>query len=221
MATTALSATGSATSAAGATTTTQGTLAQNFETFLGLLTTQLKNQSPLDPLDTNQFTQQLVQFASVEQQLKSNDTLTALLTATKASTATGALGFVGARVTASGDTARLSGGKANWNLQLPRSATAAAITITDKTGATVFSETRPLGAGSQSYAWNGRTTSGVIAPDGEYTLTIQARDAAGGTVAVATEIEGTVESVDITGQEPVLTVGSLTIPVSKVKTITR
>ena len=48
-------------------------IADNFQTFLTLLTTQLQNQNPLDPLDTNQFTQQLVQFAGVEQQLKSNE----------------------------------------------------------------------------------------------------------------------------------------------------
>jgi len=59
--------------------TTDATLAGNFQTFLTLLTTQLQNQNPLDPLDTNQFTQQLVQFASVEQQLKTNDQLTTLV----------------------------------------------------------------------------------------------------------------------------------------------
>src|SRR5215218_2783230 len=74
-------------------------IAENFDAFLLLLTTQLKNQSPLDPMDTNQFTQQLVQFASVEQQLKSNATLSALLTTVKAST-TNAASFIGMQVTA-------------------------------------------------------------------------------------------------------------------------
>ena len=55
------------------------TIADNFDTFLQLLTTQLKNQNPLDPLDTNQFTAQLVQFSGVEQQLKTNEFLEALL----------------------------------------------------------------------------------------------------------------------------------------------
>ena len=57
------------------------TIANNFDTFLQLLTTQLKNQNPLDPLDTNQFTQQLVEFSGVEQQLKTNDFLASLVTA--------------------------------------------------------------------------------------------------------------------------------------------
>lgn len=64
-----------ASSAASSATSSTGTLAGNFQTFLTLLTTQLQNQNPLDPLDTNQFTQQLVQFAGVEQQLKTNDQL--------------------------------------------------------------------------------------------------------------------------------------------------
>src|SRR5919112_1785150 len=73
----------------------QPMIAQNFDSFLLLLTTQLKNQSPLDPLDTNQFTQQLVQFASVEQQLRSNETLSALLSSAKNSTTSNAANFIG------------------------------------------------------------------------------------------------------------------------------
>src|SRR5262244_2553546 len=73
-------------------------IASNFTTFLQLLTTQLKNQNPLDPLDTNQFTQQLVQFAQVEQQLKSNDQLATLVSLEKSAQNTQALAFVGETV---------------------------------------------------------------------------------------------------------------------------
>ena len=69
----------SASSSTSSTSSDDGTLAGNFQTFLTLLTTQLQNQNPLDPLDTNQFTQQLVQFAGVEQQLKTNDQLASLV----------------------------------------------------------------------------------------------------------------------------------------------
>src|SRR5712671_4819345 len=85
----------------------KNTLAGNFQTFLTLLTTQLKNQNPLDPLDTNQFTAQLVQFAQVEQQLKSNDQLTTLVSLQKTAQATQALIFVGETVAVDGDTAPL------------------------------------------------------------------------------------------------------------------
>src|SRR6187551_1485432 len=102
--------------------TSKTTLASNFQTFLTLLTTQLKNQSPLDPLDTNQFTQQLVQFAQVEQQMKSNATLSALLTTVKASTTSNAASFIGMQVTADGATTRLANGSARWVLNPARNA---------------------------------------------------------------------------------------------------
>src|ERR1041384_4962261 len=73
-------------------------IASNFSTFLQLLTTQLKNQNPLDPLDTNQFTQQLVQFAQVEQQMKQNDQLTTLISIEKSAQQTTALAYVGQTV---------------------------------------------------------------------------------------------------------------------------
>src|SRR3982751_2675375 len=88
-------------------------IAQNFTTFLQLLTTQLRNQNPLDPLDTNQFTQQLVQFAQVEQQMNMNSSLTSLISLQKATQTSAALGFLGSTVVVDGDTAQLSGGKAS------------------------------------------------------------------------------------------------------------
>src|ERR1700756_3610979 len=96
------------------------TLGDNFQTFLTLLTTQLKNQNPLDPLDTNQFTQQLVQFAQVEQQLKSNDQLTTLVSLQKTAQSTAALEFVGQTVGVAGNTAALTNGQATWNLDVPK-----------------------------------------------------------------------------------------------------
>ena len=91
-------------------------IAGNFQQFLTLLTTQLKNQNPMDPLDTNQFTQQLVQYAGVEQQLKSNDRLDSILNNAKASSAAAATGFIGQSVTADGRVANLKDGSAVWTL---------------------------------------------------------------------------------------------------------
>ena len=82
------SSSSSAASAAGSNATQQ--LAGNFDTFLQLLTTQLQNQNPLDPLDTNQFTQQLVEFASVEQQVNMNTNLQTLISMQQTSEATSA-----------------------------------------------------------------------------------------------------------------------------------
>ena len=96
-----------------------GGIADNFQTFLTLLTTQLQNQNPLDPLDTNQFTQQLVQFAGVEQQLKSNDQLTTLVDLEKTAQATQALVFVGNTVAVDGTTAQFDT-SATWNITAPK-----------------------------------------------------------------------------------------------------
>jgi flagellar basal-body rod modification protein FlgD len=104
-------------------------IASNFTMFLQLLTTQLRNQNPLDPLDTNQFTQQLVQFAQVEQQMKSNDQLASLVSLEKSAQATTALAYVGATVVVDGATAQLTGGAANWSLNVTKPSTA---TITVK-----------------------------------------------------------------------------------------
>ncbi|MET0708690.1 MAG: flagellar hook capping FlgD N-terminal domain-containing protein, partial [Tardiphaga sp.] len=101
-------------STADTSTTTTG-IADNFQTFLTLLTTQLQNQNPLDPLDTNQFTQQLVQFAGVEQQLKSNDQLKTLVAMQKSAQSTEALIYVGQTVAVDGKTAKFDG-SATWNL---------------------------------------------------------------------------------------------------------
>src|SRR6266446_4256622 len=117
MPTTVVSAPGTS---SGSKTTTSSTattgIADNFQTFLTLLTTQLKNQNPLDPLDTNQFTQQLVQFAGVEQQLKSNDQLKSLIEIEKSAQATQALVYVGNTVAVDGSKAQFDK-SATWNFQ--------------------------------------------------------------------------------------------------------
>src|SRR6476660_6685150 len=112
-------------------------IASNFTTFLQLLTTQLKNQNPLDPLDTNQFTQQLVQFAQVEQQMKSNDQLSSLVSLEKSAQASTALAYVGATVVVDGSTAALSNGSATWNLNVTKPSTSI-FTDTASTGQNAF-----------------------------------------------------------------------------------
>jgi flagellar basal-body rod modification protein FlgD len=193
-------------------------IAGNFQQFLTLLTTQLKSQNPMDPLDTNQFTQQLVQFASVEQQLKTNDTLSSLLTSAKASTTASAATYVGLDVTADGATQNLTNGSASWTLN-PARAAKATVTIKDENGAVVATKAATLQAGAQAFSWDGKNAQGATVPDGSYTISVSAQDASGQGVAVSTEISGTVTAVDVSGSAPVLTVGSASVPLSTVKTI--
>ncbi|NVN84977.1 MAG: flagellar biosynthesis protein FlgD [Rhodopseudomonas sp.] len=196
-------------------------IADNFQTFLTLLTTQLKNQNPLDPLDTNQFTQQLVQFAGVEQQLKSNDALASLVKLQTTAQATQALNFVGATAVVDGSKAALANGKASWSLATDKPA-AAEVSIVNSTGQTVYSGKYTITAGSnQAFAWDGKGNDGTQWPDGNYTLSITATDAAGQNVAVSTEVQGVIDSADLSKTPPLLSIGGQTFTLDQVKKVVR
>ena len=197
------------------------TIAGNFQTFLQLLTTQLKNQNPLDPLDTNQFTAQLVQFAQVEQQLKSNDQLSTLVSLQKTAQATQALEYVGQTVAVDGDTAPLRDGEATWRLDVSKPVNAT-INIMNSTGQTVYTVTRALEAGkSQPFTWDGKDTGGAQLPNGNYKISITAKDATGQSVAIPTEIQAVVDSADLTQTPPLLSIAGSDYTLDKVKRIIR
>jgi flagellar basal-body rod modification protein FlgD len=213
--------TASTAQAAGAVGTQQ--LAGNFNTFLTLLTTQLQNQDPLDPIDTNQFTQQLVEFASVEQQVNMNTNLQTLISMQQTSEATSALQFLGTTVTVNGSTSNLSNATnspATWSFSAPSPATAN-VSITSSTGQTAFSGTVSLSAGSQSFAWNGQGNNGVTWPDGTYKMTISATNANGQPVAISTQVQGVVSGVDLSQNPPLLAVGGQSFSISQIQSISR
>ena len=196
-------------------------LAGNFDTFLQLLTTQLQNQNPLDPLDTNQFTQQLVEFAGVEQQINMNTNLQTLISMQQTSEATSALQLVGSTVTVGGQAATLSnatGSSAIWNLTAASPATAN-LTITNSSGQTAFTGTMALNAGSQSFSWNGMGNNGQTWPDGTYTLTVTATGANGQPVTVSSQVQGVVSAVNTNVNPPTLTVGGQTVQISQITSI--
>ena len=197
----------------------QRTIADNFDTFLSLLTTQLQNQNPLDPLDTNQFTQQLVQFTEVEQSVKMNSNLETLAKLSAANTITNAVGYIGTQVTASGADATLSAGAASWTYQISGDSPAATFTVFDSEGRQVYAQTGPAPGGSGVFLWDGRTTEGGIAPDGVYTLAIRAEDGNGGVLDASSEMSGVVDGVDMSGSDPVLLVGDRRIRLDEITSI--
>jgi len=194
-------------------------IADNFNTFLSLLTTQLKNQNPLDPLDTNQFTQQMVQFTSVEQQLKTNEFLKTLAASAQNATNTEAVSFIGKQVTAAGANAELSNGSASWEYSTNRSASDTSITIRDSNGAIVHTDETSLASGTGTFAWDGKDANGNPLPNGSYSITINARDSNGSYVPVTTQITGTVSGVDLSGGNPVLLVGGAQVNLSSVLSV--
>jgi flagellar basal-body rod modification protein FlgD len=197
---------------------TRQTIAQNFDTFLQLLTTQLRNQNPLDPLDTNQFTQQLVQFTGVEQQLKTNEFLEAMMTSTQTANNSQAVSYVGKIVTASGTKAEMVKGAATWHFAVDTKADIIA-TVRDAKGNVVFTKTGPVNKGESVFTWDGIGNDGKQRPDGSYTVSIEARDANGKLVDVATEMTGEVTGVDFSGTEPVLIVGGARVNLSAILSV--
>ncbi|HZO47176.1 MAG TPA: flagellar hook capping FlgD N-terminal domain-containing protein [Xanthobacteraceae bacterium] len=200
--------------------TDSNTLAGNFQTFLTLLTTQLKNQNPLDPLDTNQFTQQLVQFAQVEQQIKQNSQLETLIAINKAAETTTALAYVGTTVAIDGKTAALKNQQATWTFNVPKPVSTT-VTIKNATGQTVYNGNFSMNAGQSTFEWDGRDANGVQWPDGNYTISVTAKDANGQTVEIPSEIQGVVDSVDVTKTPPELSVGGQTFTLDKIKRVVR
>jgi flagellar basal-body rod modification protein FlgD len=213
-----------ASSAAASSALASSQIAGNFQSFLQLLTTQLQNQNPLSPLDTNQFTQQLVEFAGVQQQLNTNDSLATLVSLQQTAQSTQALGFVGKTAVVNGSTAPLAAtsstsSTATWLLSVPTSSTVD-ITITGSNGQTVFSGTYNATAGSsQPFTWNGQGSDGTQYPDGSYTLTATAKDASNNSVAITTQIEGVVSSVDLTQSPPLLSIGTQKFTVNQIQSI--
>src|SRR5215469_9099797 len=195
-------------------------LAGNFNSFLTLLTTQLQNQDPLSPMDTNQFTQQLVEFASVQQQVDMNTNMQTLISLQQSSEASSALQMVGATVTLNGTSAALtSSTPATWTLNSAGPATGN-VTITNSSGSVVYSGTTSLNTGSNTYTWNGTGNTGQNWPAGQYTIAVTATGANGQSVTVTPQISGTVSGVDLTQSPPKLIVGGTDYAMSAVQSVT-
>jgi flagellar basal-body rod modification protein FlgD len=194
-------------------------LSSNFSTFLTLLTTQLKNQDPTSPMDSNAFTQQLVMYSQVEQQINTNTNLKSLITQGTSNAAAMTTGYLGKKVSIVNGNAALTGGSASWTYNLSGPAAATQLTVTDSNGKSVYTATGETGAGNHSFVWNGKDNAGNQLSDGGYKLTVTAADAAGGTVENSVASAGTVTQIDMTGSSPRLIVGSMEIDLADIAAI--
>ena len=196
-------------------------LATNFNTFLSLLTTQLKNQDPLSPLDSNQFTQQLVQMTGVEQQLNINDLLKQLVANTSGGVST-AVSLIGKDVKAVSNTANLSGGKAQWVYNLPAGAADLKVEVVDANGKLLHAEApTDMKAGDHAFTWNGKDLVGNQLADGSgpYTLRVTALDASGAALSTINYVQGVVTGVEQSNGATMITINGGQVDWSKVTTI--
>jgi len=193
-------------------------LASNFETFLTLLTSQLKNQDPLSPVDSNQFTAQLTQMAGVEQQLLTNDLLKGLLAAQGGGGLAGAATYIGKEATAAWSATKLTDGEATWSYELAENAASARLEVLDGSGNVVWSGDAPdKTTGVHDFTWDGEATTGNDGQDGQvYSLRVVAKDAAGGAVDSQVLTRGRITGVEMYDGVPYLTVGNSILPLSTV-----
>ncbi len=196
-------------------------LAVDFDNFLTLLTTQLSHQDPLDPVDSNEFVQQLVSFTGVEQAVNTNSNLEKLIALFTVGQSASAVSYLGTTIEASGDTTVLADGTAKFRYSLPEATASTSILITDDQGRLVLTADGSTGAGNHGFVWNGRDTNGVQQPDGTYTISVTGRNANGVLVAATTRIGGQVTRVDTVDGNIVLSIGNISVPLENVTSIVK
>ena len=195
-----------------------GMLATNFETFLSLLTSQLKNQDPLSPVDSNQFTAQLTQMAGVEQQLLTNELLKSLVAAQGGGDLASASNYIGKDATAAWAATKFKDGKADWSYEVASNADSVKLEVLDGSGNVVWSGDAPAKTtGVHEFSWDGDATTGNDGQEDQvYTLKVVARDAAGGAIDAQVLTRGRITGVEMYEGQAYLTVGNAILPLSSV-----
>ncbi|MDB5438177.1 MAG: flagellar biosynthesis protein FlgD [Caulobacteraceae bacterium] len=215
----------SAATAAAATqlSSSQNRLANSEQTFLSLLTTQLKNQDPLSPMDSNQFTAQIVQMTGVEQQLLTNTLLKSLVSLND-SGLSNSVGMIGKTVTSEADSGKLVKGGLDFTYNMSRGAGALKLEVVDKYGATVATVLpNDLTAGDKAFHWDGKTADGTQMPDGGiYTLKITAADLDGSKIDATSQarVTGLVSGVSNVGGTTMVTIDGVQTPLSSITGVT-
>ena len=197
----------------------KNTLAGDFDSFLLLLTTQLQNQDPLSPLEPTEFTGQLVQFASVEQQINTNATMEDLLKVQNSSLSATVVGFIGTDIEADGTAVPLQDGVASFTYTLDKNAEANVITMLNSSGDVVLNVPGRTESGRHEFIWDGKDANGAQLPDGSYDINITPKGFGDQSVLSSARIRARVTGVNMESGNTLLDAGSVQIPLDKVITV--
>lgn len=182
-------------------------LAKNFDTFLTLLTTQLKNQDPTSPMDSKEFTTQLVQFTQVEQAINQNKNLEKLIALVGSQQSSNLVSYIGKVIDIESNKSTLSSTQsAGWIYDLPSTATAGELRVIDKNGKVVHTAQLDKTKGEHAFTWDGTLAGGGKAPFGDYRLEVVAKDAAGNSMEATIKTRGVVSSIERVDGEDFLVV---------------
>lgn len=192
-------------------------LGEDFAQFLTLLTVQLQNQDPLEPLDTNELTNQLVAFTGVEQQINSNQKLDSLVALQLGNALSSSLGYVGLDVSyvsseffSDGET------PITINYAVDGESVDSTLRIVDERGVEVFEGPASTAPGSQEFVWDGKDSNGNPVEPGTYSVRIDALDATDTPLASSTVVEGRVKGVESQGGVIFLIIGERAVALSNV-----
>ena len=195
------------------------TLAEDFDTFLTLLTTQLEHQDPLSPLDTTEFTNQLTSFAQVEQAINTNSKLDRLIDLQGITDLTTGVGYIGMVAEATGDKLLLEDGAGKIGYELQVDSARTTITVLDQFGVPVLSPSGNTSAGRHIFNWNGVDDVGNQLQDGVYDVIVSAFDGEDELLESSTTTFGTVSGVEVADGEVTLIMGPLSIDLSEVHSV--
>ena len=197
-------------------------IANNFDSFVKLLITQLQSQDPTSPMDTNQFTQQVVNFAIAEQEVKSNAYLEQIANSTKSKNVLhDSINYIGKHITADGQIAHLQNELAYFGFNLPQDTESLQVTILDQTGNIMLADTMhgPISSGLHSFMWDGKDNSNNLSPDGDYTIKVSAYNNANQAIPITYDITGAVDKVRNNNGKSYLAVANIPIDVDQITTI--
>jgi len=212
--------TNTASSSSSSTDAARTSLTSNFQTFLTLLTTQLQNQDPTSPMDSNQFTQQLVEYSQVEQQLDTNTKLDSLISLSSNQSSSLAMSYLGKNVTLTDGSGELANSSANWAYSNANAAAGTTLTVKDSSGNVVYSAAGDATSGTHKFTWDGKDSQGDVQPDGIYTLTVSSTAADSSKVNTTVASSAQVTGVDMSGSSPMLVIGNGEVPLASVTMIT-
>lgn len=210
---TASAAQSSANASSSSSTSPLASLGSNFTDFLNMLMTQMQNQDPTSPMDSNTFTSELVQFTSVEQQINTNTSLTQLIQYTQDGTMLQSAQMVGKQVAVTSNQLALQNGAAGLTYTAT-SAGPVAITITDASGNVLDQQTMQASQGQNSWSWNGQTSTGTQLPDGAYNVTVTE-----GGSSVPFSVVGTASGVQNSSSGLSLQLGAVSVPFSSLVSV--
>ena len=191
-------------------------LSSDMDMFLTLLTTQLRNQDPLDPMDNAEMTNQLVQFANVEQQITQNQNLEQMITLLNAQSAASSVSYIGKDIQYTDSTTTYSGQPITFGYTPSKSAATMTIKIVDADGKTVRTIEGEKSAARHTLTWDGLKDDGSEAANGQYTFVVTAKNADDKAIKVDTDITGRATGSAIDGKGSYILVGDLAVDVTKI-----